>query len=77
MTWQEAFGWVGSFVALGGYGLSVRRKNPHIFHVANVIGSIGVGISAYAVRAWPNLFLTVCFGAIGVWGLLTPKKENP
>jgi len=70
MAWQEVVGWLGTFIALGGYGFSVRRKDPRIFHVANVFGSIGVGISAFAVAAWPNLFLTLCFGAIGAWGLI-------
>jgi hypothetical protein len=75
MTAAEAAGWIGSFIALGGYALSVRRERPRIFHIANVVGSIGVGVSAFAVGAWPNLFLTACFGLIGAWGLLQGESD--
>lgn len=72
MTGPEALGWCGAVAVLGGYGWSIRARRPKVFHAANVIGSIGTGISAAAAGpdARPNLALTAAFGVLGVVGLL-------
>jgi hypothetical protein len=74
MAWQEIVGWLGTFIALGGYFASVRLERPRVFHIANVIGVWGVAISAIHVGAWPSLFITSSFGAIGAWGLIRGEQ---
>lgn len=66
----ELAGWVGTATALGGYAYAVHKTRPIIFHWANAVGSIGIGISAAAAGAWPNLVLTVCFGRVGALGVV-------
>lgn len=76
MTWQEAVGWVGTLIAMGGYFASVKRDNPVILHVANVIAFWGIAISAVWAGAWPSLAITTFFGAVGAWGLIRGERHD-
>lgn len=69
MSAAQILGWVGTTIALGGYSWAVAKDRPRVFHFANGVGSIGIGISAAAAGAWPNLVLTVVFGLIGWVGV--------
>lgn len=69
-------GWIGSFVVLGAYALSIYRGKSLILHWGNAIGSIGLGIAALSTQSWPNFFLTVCFGLFGVVGIVQYHRHR-
>lgn len=74
MTAAAAAGWAGTGVVVVGYVLSVRRETPLLLHRANAIGAFGTGWSAVEARAWPNLFITAMFGAVGWWGWVAASR---
>jgi len=71
----EAIGWVGTFIAMGGYFLSVRQNDPRILHTANAISVWGIAASAIYAQAWPSLAITTFFGAVGFWGLIKGEHQ--
>lgn len=69
-------GWMGAFIVLGGYAWSIRTSRPLVLHWANAIGAIGTAWSAIVTRAWPNLFLTACFGLLGAAGVWRDRQSG-
>lgn len=69
------FGWIASFLVIGSYWLSIRRKNPVVLHWGNVVGAIilvpaqiylGVGFAA---------LLSACFGLLAAQALCRYWRE--
>ena len=68
-------GWAGFLVVIVAYAISIRREDPRAFHLGNVVGSIGLGIAAADVGAWPSLVLTLTFGVLGLVGLVRDTED--
>lgn len=64
------------------YAWMVRTGKQFPFDLANAVGAVPIGISAYMQRAWPSLMITSAFGIIGLVGVfrtlrLWRGKPNP
>lgn len=68
-------GWLGSFLVIGSYWLSIRRKNPVVFHWGNVVGAlILVPAQIYLGVAFAAL-LSGCFGGLAISALYKHWRE--
>ena len=67
-------GYIGAFVVLSSYWISVHRDRPELFHLGNVIGSILMVGGLIAAGVWYSVVVTSTFGLLGAYGLL--KKVN-
>lgn len=70
-------GWIGTVIVLGAYVLvSTRRIEPgsRLYGGANVVGSLGLGINAYANSAWPLVALNVVWMMVGAYNLITHRR---
>ena len=68
-----AMGYIGAFVVLSSYWISVYRDRPALFHLGNVIGSILMVGGLIAAGVWYSVVVTSTFGLIGAYGLLKGK----
>ena len=76
MGFWELIGWVGAAIALISYGMAIRSKRPIVFHAGNVVGSIMLIGYDYSIQAWPALFLSLSFGAVGAAGILRSSRDE-
>jgi len=70
---REAFGWIGVLAILAAYGLNVfglLLVSSPAYLLMNLLGSIGVGIDAYAQRNWQPVVLNTFWMAIAIIGLI-------
>lgn len=69
----ETAGWFGTIVILIAYGANavgyIAATEP-LYLIANIAGGFGLGINAFAKRAYPLAVLEVAWVAIGVYGLV-------
>lgn len=73
------FGFAAVAFILATYAYMIRTDKEALFHWANAIGFIPIGLSAYMQRAWPSLVITTAFGiigAVGVWHTLRLRRGN-
>lgn len=66
-------GYIGAFVVLSSYWISVHRDRPALFHLGNVIGSILMVGGLIAAGVWYSVVVTSTFGLLGAYGLLKGK----
>ena len=73
----ELLGWAGMVIVLGAYALvSTRRIEPdsRVYGTANVLGSVGLGINAFANSAWPIVALNAIWALVGMVNLMTYRR---
>jgi hypothetical protein len=72
-------GWAGTAIVLGAYVLVSTRRIPPgspAYGVANVVGSAGLGVNAYANEAWPLVALNVVWALVGAYTLVTFRRRS-
>ena len=65
-------GWAGTaLIVLAYFLVSTKRVSPtsKVYQTFNVLGAIGLGVSAYVKSSWPNFGLQVIWFVIGLYAL--------
>lgn len=62
-------GYLGAFVVLSSYWISVHKSKPDLFHLGNVIGSMLMVGGLIVAGVWYSVVVTTTFGLLGVYGL--------
>lgn len=69
----EVIGWAAAVLLVGAYALVATRRldaRSTTYHVLNVIGAAGLVAYSIYKMAWPQLGLNLCWGAVGVIGII-------
>ncbi len=68
----EVIGWCGAAAILAAYGLltfGVITSQTTLYHLLNLVGSVGIVLAASSKRDWPASGLNVAFCVIALIGL--------
>ena len=65
----EAFGWLGSFMLLGGYALlslGIVDSTSLVYHGMSMIGGAGLAVVTYRHRAFQSVMVNVFFTLLAI-----------
>ena len=64
----DILGWVGTALILIGYGLFTTNIVPDVivYHILNLIGSVGVAAISYHRRVWQPVVINVTFAVFAL-----------
>jgi len=68
------FGWAASFWVIGSYWLSIKKKNPTIFHFGNVVGAVVLVPAQLILGVAFAALLSACFGTLAATALWKERK---
>ena len=69
---SSVVGWTGTgLIVLAYFLVSTKRIGPttKTYQLMNVVGAIGLGVSAFVSGSWPNFGLQVIWFFIGLYAL--------
>jgi len=70
----DLFGYVGAAVAIGCYLLmNAKRISLKAFNWSEFLAAIPLAGSTAVHGAWPSFIITVSYGAIGFYGVVTGR----
>lgn len=72
-------GWTGTVLVVWAYYLVSNQKidsSGTAYQLMNLIGSIGVGVNVFYLKAWPAVVLEVVWGAIAIVTLMKGKHRS-
>jgi hypothetical protein len=76
----DVIGWIGALLLVTAYFLAAARKltaaSP-VFHGMNLVGGLGVALSAYVHGAMPPVALNTVWAGIAVYGLFRATRGEP
>ena len=78
-TAAQIAGWIGTVLIVAAYAaVTAKKADPRdpLILAMNLLGAIGVGISVYALQAWPALALQLVWGGIAVMGLIKGRRAS-
>ena len=68
----DVIGWIGALLLVTAYFLAAARRlttaSP-VFHAMNLVGGLGVALSAFVHGAMPPVALNTVWAGIAVYGL--------
>lgn len=73
----QIVGWIGTFLIVLAYFLISRKKvdgESKLYHLMNLLGAFGVGVTVFHQKAWPALALQIIWGIIAIVALVNGKR---
>ncbi len=73
-------GWIGMILIILAYLLLSSKKlkpNSIVYNSLNLLGGVGIVISAVATKSWPSAILNVIWGIIAIFAIYKKAKTKP
>jgi len=73
-------GWLGMvFFILAYFLLSIKKLNSNskLYHLLNLLGSIGIVISTLYTKSWPAMTLNIFWGIIAIFSIYKIINTKP
>ena len=79
MEWYELIGWLGVIILLFAFAMNSfeKMKPGRLYQILNVVGALGVGISAFMKDAHPATAIEAAWMVIAGLALIRSRLKKP